>query len=620
MRRILCLWLPNWSIQRLLGGRSRVHKRSAMHQPEKVHFASLMHPTPILLHARDPRRGELIAACNAAAEERGVRLGMPLAEAAALAGVAKDGTRSVPATLPHDPAADQAALARLAEHCERFSPLVGWRTVEDSGFRVQGSEAREQGTGNRGQGTEDGADCLFLDVTGIGVLFGGEEALAREVVAEMSRIGYEARVAIAQTIGAAWAGAQMQNAECGMQNGEQVKPYSVPSTQYLALSTQRDTPDSRLPTPDSRPLFRIPHSAFRICPLSALRLSPETLDLLSQLGVTQLDQLLALPRESLRARFGERLLLRIDQFFGTAQETIVAHRPPPRFAAEWVLEYPAERRDVIEQIVRELVSRVARDLAGRREGAVQLDCRLDCAPGQPLLLTVGLFRPSAEAEHLWDLVRMQLEQAAQHCCRRAALCGPVGRITLAARLTAPLENRQGELFAGGEHQAQRQLEMFIDRCTSRLGPDAVLRPELTADPLPEKAVKLMRSAEFGMRSRSRSKVQGPKSKVRRRSAAALHSAFRIPHSAFERPLTLHNPPLPLDVLSVIPDGPPMLFDQGDHRHKVIHHWGPERIETGWWRGRSIRRDYWRVETASGQRFWLFRSLNDGKWHLHGEFS
>ncbi len=104
----------------------------------KVHFASLMHST-VLLHARDPRRGLVVVAASDAAASAGVRIGMPLAEAMTLVrhvvGTLRvpsppNGTRCVPTTLPHDPAADLAELARLAEHCERFSPLVGWETVE----------------------------------------------------------------------------------------------------------------------------------------------------------------------------------------------------------------------------------------------------------------------------------------------------------------------------------------------------------------------------------------------------------------------------------------------------------------------------------------------------------
>ena len=597
-----------------------------------MHFASLMHPT-VILHARDPRRGLIVVAASDAATAAGVRRGMPLAEAMTLIRSQESGARSqesgarsqesgarsqesgarsqiVPSSkfqvqgsetlnlepgtlncIAHDPAADLAELARLAEHCERFSPLVGWNTAEaelrnaDCGLRNQNSAP----TPHSALRIPHSPDCLFLDITGIGVLFGGEEQLAREAAADLARLGYTARAAVADTIGAAWAKAK----------------YEVRSDKY-------EDPD-----------FVLRPSSF-VLPVAALRLPQETLDLLAQLGITRLEELLALPRASLRARFGERLLLRLDQLTGAAQEVIVPYRPPPKFAAEWVLEYPAERRDVVEQIVRELVLRVAAALAERREGVVRLACRLDCGRTElhsvqdgfeirptspdgmqfrptPTRIDVGLFRPSADARHLWDLVRMQLEQL--------ALPGPVGRVTLQALTTAPLENRQGELFAGGQDEADRQRALLIDRLTSRLGPDAVLRPELTADPLPERAAALRRTKYEVIRTK--------KSKARAKSPSS--SLVLRPSSFAFRPLFL-RPPLELDVVSVVPDGPPVTFRYGGKLHRVAWHWGPERIETGWYRGASVRRDYYRVQTDEGLRFWLFRRLDDEKWCLHGEFS
>jgi protein ImuB len=449
---------------------------------------------------------------------------------------------------------------------------------------------------------------LFLDVTGIGVLFGGEEELGREVVAELKRLGYEVRVAVADTIGAGWALVKQTSSP----------DVQVLSTEYLVLSIEFPPDQSIGDSP--RP--------FRTLPMDSLRLPAETVDLLSQLGVERLEQVLVLPRESLKARFGELLLLRIDQLIGTAQEMIVPYRPPPQFSEEWLLEYPAEGRELVEQILRELVRRVATALACRREGVLKLGCRLDCAPGRPVRLDVGLFRPSADQEHLWDLLKMQLEQA--------ALPGPVGRVRLEAALTAALENRQGELFAGGEQEAQRQLALFIDRCSSRLGPEAVLRPELTADPLPERGVRYragVGSRGSGVRSR-RSVVRSQRSEYavlstqysvlsrRRRKADSIssESAIRNSQSALIRPLVLHSPPWPLEVLSVAPDGPPVSFRLQGKTHEVVGSAGPERIETGWWRGRSVRRDYWRVETAGGQRFWLFRKIGTSQWYLHGEYA
>jgi protein ImuB len=91
-------------------------------------------------------------------------------------------------------------------------------------------------------------------------------------------------------------------------------------------------------------------------------------------------------------------------------------------------------------------------------------------------------------------------------------------------------------------------------------------------------------------------------------------------SVLFRPLELLDPPVMLEVLSVIPDGPPIRFSFRGHVHRVARYWGPERIETGWWRGPSVRRDYYRVETAEGERFWLFRRLEDGAWGMQGLFA
>ena len=62
---------------------------------------------------------------------------------------------------------------------------------------------------------------------------------------------------------------------------------------------------------------------------------------------------------------------------------------------------------------------------------------------------------------------------------------------------------------------------------------------------------------------------------------------------------------------------------------VLHLEGdPERIETGWWDGRDIRRDYYVARNRRGMRLWIFRDYGrghsdgnggDSRWYLHGIF-
>jgi protein ImuB len=470
----------------------------------------------------------------------------------------------------YDPQADREALEKLAQWCERFSPLAGLEMVE---------QRYAAGTGSAKNKAAE-PQCLLLDVTSLGPLFGGEQALADKVALEFQQRGYAVRLAIADNIGAAWAIAHFatQNAECGSSDCGLPNVSSIVPSQSEGLS---------------------PQSAIEHLPVEALRLPAETVDVLHQLGIFQIEQLLRLPRASLSSRLGDQLLKRLDQATGAATEVIQACRTPPEFQAEWLLEHPVERREAVDQILEQLVQRVAGLLAGRDRGAIQLQCRLDCAASDPLYIRVGLFRPTAAARHLIELVRMQLEQI--------KLAGPVGRVGVQAVTTAPLESRQGQLFADQVRQATEQLAMLVDRLSSRLGRECVLRASLQADAQPERACRY--TALTGQWNR----------RPRTAKSHPQQAAGSTAPSPTARPLLLHAPPLPLEVVSVVPDGPPVSFRYQHHPHRVAAHWGPERIETGWWRGRLVRRDYYRVETEAGNRFWLFRNLEDGKWFLQGEF-
>src|SRR5262249_47289990 len=209
----------------------------------------------------------------------GIRPGMPLAEAATLSGAH---------LVEHDPAADRAVLEQLAAGCEQFSPIVG---LEEP-------------------------DNLLLDVTGLGPLFGGEQALAEQIVRAFHRRGLAVQLAIADTVGAAWAIAHYGNKK--VSDTFSVVPRGK-TEEFLAS-----------------------------LPVAALRLPEETIEILSELGIERIAQLVALPRDALASRFDPQLLTRLNQALGLVPEAIVSHRPPPEFTAHTQLEYPTAHREALE--------------------------------------------------------------------------------------------------------------------------------------------------------------------------------------------------------------------------------------------------------------------------------
>lgn len=477
--------------------------------------------------------------CSAEAKALGVAVGMPLAETAALAGAATLALET------YDPSADREALEALAISAGRFSPLIG---LDDSPT----------------------PDSLLLDITGLAHLFGGEGSLADCVADDFTRRRFATHVAVADTVGAAWAVSHF-----GREDRQATHNHSQAATIIPPCETL---------------------SALRPLPVEALRISDDVIELLHQLGIHQIGQLELLSREDLPLRFGPRLIERWDQAVGRLAEPVLAHRPPPELRVEHLLEYPTARRETIEHVVEQLVARLCRMLIRRGRGVVRLDCRFDCQPARSVDLSVGVFQPTASPRHLFELARMRLE--------RVWLPSPVSAVHVEAAVTAPFERRQEELFADGRQSRRlRQLAGLVDRLAGRLGRTSVLRARLVSDAQPERAYRYDSVLAVSPSGRSR------------RGRSDKHARVDLP----PRPLRLVGRPVPLTAVSLMPDGPPLRFQFQGRRHRIVHARGPERIETGWWRGRPVRRDYYRVETATGHRYWLFRRLDDGGWFLHGTF-
>ncbi len=475
-------------------------------------------------------------------------------------------------------------------------------------------------------GLEDSAapDTLFLDVTDLGPFFGGEDALAETVVRHFAQRGLEVYVAIADTIGAAWAATHfgIRNAEHGTQHpsggaiskrpriGEStsgglsrfssdengtVPLGSATAIPLPVLNRRRQTNEGLSRTRHSS--FVIRHSSFLVpLPVEALRLPEETIELLHQLGIYRIGQLELLSRADLASRFGSRLVERWDQATGRLAEPIPALPLPPQLEVEQSLEYPTARQESLELVLEHLLGRLVRMLTCCGRGVVRLRCRLDCQSAGVRELSVGLFEATASARHLFQLVYMQLE--------RLVLPAPVSAIRVEAAITTSLRPRQEELFSDGrQRQRRHSLADLIDRLSSRLGSRSVLRARLIPDAQPERAYSYHPQVD-----------RIPRGGLRGNASRAAES--NLP----PRPLRLFCRPASLSAVSIVPDGPPLCFCLGSRQHQVAHTWGPERIETGWWRGRTVARDYYRIESATGERFWVFRNLPDGQWFMHGKFA
>lgn len=533
------------------------------------------------------RGGRSVCAISSQAAERGVQRGMPVAEATSLV------SRRQLHVAPHDAIADRMALETLAGWCERFSPQV-----------ALDAEENPQG--------------LLLDATGLAPLFGGEGALARQVVRDFTRHGWRVRVALADTAGAAWAMVHFGGHTNTIGNAH--RPREV-----RRRSTRRWEVPVIVPT-------GVGQATLAPLPAAALRISPATIERLASLGVTTIGQVAELPRAGLASRFDEELLRRLDQALGRREEVARAEHVAEPLMAERRLESSTTHRGAIETVWEELIDDVCEKLIQRGEGALRLECRLEPDAGQELSISVGTYRPVAESRHLKDLIRLQWE--------RQPLGEAIWRIEVRVTASALLERRQQSLFAAGdtagadEGAGGRDLAVLVDRLSSRLGREGVLTISLTGDAVPEHTYRSRPVSDRGLRRASPKRNTSSKGATKAPSGGRPASSppnnttgysRRRPHGL--RPLWLERRPIRLPMVTALvgptgpsgPEGLPARFRHGATEHVVSRCFGPERIETGWWRGAAVRRDYYRVETTAGLRFWLFRCRRQDQWFLHGMF-
>jgi protein ImuB len=570
MTRIACIHFPNWPIQRLVVASPELRRQH------------------VVLFSELANRGRLVTAASPLAVQLGVRIGMPLTEAKSLL------RRVVFHVLPFEPHVDRAALIQLARQMHAFSPTVGVEQTEQP-------------------------QTLLLDITGVAHLFrdtpGDEQQLLSESLEFLRQRGYVAQAAAADTIGQAWALAQFFHHHCAEPVHLPTQPATANRTSLLFCVAPIDSVWEMLGS----------------LPPAALRLDAATCETLSQLGIETIAQLRQLPRASLAARFGDELSRRLDQASGVATEVLISESDAPTLYAEQLLDFPICDQATVQVVIERLLEKLCHEMRTRQQGALQWEIRLLRHSATPLSLTIGLFQPTATVEHLMQLVAMQIEQ--QHDFDMNA--APVEEVTVAAMRCVLLAGHQGQLFDENPQLDRQSLAHLVNRLAIRLGTESIVRPALVSGAQPEFAfryqplvggpplqrkstlrqiddvmarpLRLLQPAQPIAVSHSCSTPLPPESRCARVSGP------RTENTPVSGPL---NPQL--STLNYSPS-PPALLVSSRWRLKVTRYWGPERIETGWWRGPTVRRDYWRVAVNDGQQLWIYRDLETGNWFLQGTF-
>jgi protein ImuB len=335
------------------------------------------------------------------------------------------------------------------------------------------------------------------------------------------------------------------------------------------------------------------HGALAPLPVEALRLTPETCAALRRFGLNTAGALMALPRRALVRRFGPELARRLDQALGGVRETLSPLRPAPALRARVRFAEPLITLESVGEAFAHALTRLCALLEREGLGARRVRLTLYRADGGVGEMMLAAAAPVRDSAHLIRLMRHRLE--------RAGLDAGFGvdLVEVAALLTRPLDVGQTSLDpdAGAERLAAARL---MDRLDARLGAGAAACAEAVDSHAPERA-------------------------GRWRAGAAAPAVW--PRRPERRPLLILDPPEPAEAVAEIPDGPPRRFTWRRVAHTVARAEGPERIAPEWWRltpGAAARtRDYFRVETGEGRRFWLYREGLYGRetqqpgWFVHG---
>lgn len=300
-------------------------------------------------------------------------------------------------------------------------------------------------------------------------------------------------------------------------------------------------------------------------PVDRLGLERSAATAFSRMGIRTLGQILTLPRDSIARRFSKDVLLHIDTLMGSRKLALECYAPPDFFDSRIELNFEVESHQALLFPLRRLTGDLAAYLAGRDSGVQRFSLHMEHRNRDDTLLPVGLLSAERESSMLFELARGRLEQV--------QLPEAVLALRLIARDLPIFVPEHHELF---DERPQQSLpwEQLRERLRARLGDNAVNGLQAQADHRPELAWR-----------------------------AGSEKAQKDSATTALRPGWLLQEPVPMEYSQL----------------QILA--GPERIESGWWDGGDIRRDYYLLKTQSGQLAWAYRRVGDsGPLVLHGWFA
>ena len=469
--------------------------------------------------------------------------------------------------------ATQQDLERLGARAQRLTPRIGL----------------------------DPPDGLLLEVKGSLHLFGGVEGLSREMTGECSRLGMPCTLAIAPTPLAALVLARaLARAGRAAEGGE--RPRRKRGSLRPAATSQVALENPLSPGVIADPAQLI--GKLSPLPLALLRWPEDTLDRLARVGVRTIGEALRLPRAGFARRFGTAQLLILDRLTGRASDLKDRFELRACFRRRRELTYELESHEALGAVLEPLLKELGEFLEARQCGVLALECRLHHRTLPPTRCVLRLAAPLADPTQLAALLGERLGAL--------VLPEPVRACELRSGALVARALFSGGLWQPGEHGggAAAQAPELIERLRARLGPEAVHGLRAIEDHRPE-AAWATSAIQSGLQNEP----------VRN---AVKRLALAVPGGRAPGPdlLSGRSPPAAVRPLWLLPK--PRQLNERDglpRRRGALRLFGTaERIETGWWDGAEVARDYYTAVDVGGARLWVFREREPPhRWFLHGVF-